>query len=636
MKHLESLLSKITKFYLSLIGFILLFVSLLLFPFLLRATGLSDSLQQVLVSAGVAQRPGILNDFARKIMEDNPEQAYHRAQEALKLSRDLHNLKEEARALYMMADASYYMNNLDEAVTLYLESAGVEKRLGGRESEGYLNRIGDAGHTCCAGDRHPEALKYMLESLELSLNGGYDSQAASMYSNIGSIYTEWGDYARALEYDQKALEIDRRIGGREQISTDLNNIGKIYEHWGKYDEAVRYYQESYALAKSLDNKAMIAVRLNNIGIVYQAWHRYTEALDYFQQALAIERSIGNIDKIGRRLLYIASTYLAMEQYDKCLSCLSEASPVVKKSGLVDDLARFYNVYGKYYLATNQNRKAIELFEQSQLFALKNNLKLIQMANLQSIAQAYEKLGMAAKSLEHYKQFMTVKDSVFNAESNTRLAEFQTRFETEKMKFENEVLKKDAKLKWNVYVLSGIATLAIISILLSIILILRIKTRNARQSKMMAEQESRQLELELEIKNKELTFNAMSIIKKNETVSEMIGVLEKAIREGQSAEIMDSVFEKIRNNGRDDTWKEFEVRFTQVHKDFYDKLNDRYPELTPNERKLCAFLRLNMTTKDIASITHQSVHSINVARTRLRRKMNLANSEENLVTCLMSI
>lgn len=153
---------------------------------------------------------------------------------------------------------------------------------------------------------------------------------------------------------------------------------------------------------------------------------------------------------------------------------------------------------------------------------------------------------------------------------------------------------------------------------------------------MAEQQAARLELELELRNKELTCNAMSIIKKNETVAEMMEALEKAIREGQPEDVVDSMFEKMRNSDRDNSWKEFEVRFMQVHKDFYDVLNERFPDLTPNERKLCAFLRLNMTTKDIAAITHQSVHSINVARTRLRRKMNLANSEENLINFLINL
>jgi hypothetical protein len=84
------------------------------------------------------------------------------------------------------------------------------------------------------------------------------------------------------------------------------------------------------------------------------------------------------------------------------------------------------------------------------------------------------------------------------------------------------------------------------------------------------------------------------------------------------------------------WNEFEVRFQQVHNDFYKKLNDINPELSTNERRLCAFLKLNMTTKEISTITGQIPRSIDVARTRLRKKLNLTNSEVSLIEFLCTI
>ena len=75
--------------------------------------------------------------------------------------------------------------------------------------------------------------------------------------------------------------------------------------------------------------------------------------------------------------------------------------------------------------------------------------------------------------------------------------------------------------------------------------------------------------------------------------------------------------------------QFQYNFT--HKN----LNKMYPDLTPNEIKICAFLRLNMSTKDISAITHQSVKSINMARFRLRKKLDI-ESDENLIGFLMKL
>lgn len=615
-----------------------IFLLLLIFlvnPLILRANN-TDSLALLLKSAKGIERARLLNEQAKRYSEDAPAKAIDLATEALHLARLQKDKSEEGKALRYLGDATYNLNNVREAIIHYKQSSEVELELGGINSEGYINRIGDVGYCYYALEQPTQALKYFQESLELSVKNGYDIQAASMFVNIGNIHTQWGDYGLGLENYKQALEIDRRLGDSIQVSTDLNNIGKIFEHWRRYDEAILYYTQSLDIARKAGNKAMIAVRLNNLGIVYKDWKRFPEALDYFHQALAIEQASGHIEKVGKRLAYIGATHLEMGEYAKCLSYLDQALPILTKTGLNDDLGRLYNFYGRYYLATKQYHEALRSFGSSQKLALNNNLKPLQMSNLQGISEAWEKLHKPDSALVFFKQFIAIKDAVFTQETNSKLSEFQSKFESEKMQMENEVLKRDAKINRNRVLLSGIAIFTLIVILGSIILILRLKSRNSRQSMLMAKQQAERLRLELELKNSELTCNAMSIIRKNETVSEMMEGVEQAIRAGDSVESLHTMFERIRNGDKDNSWKEFEIRFTQVHKEFYERLNERFPDLTPNERKLCAFLRLNMTTKDIASITHQSIHSINVARTRLRKRMNLSGRDENLISFLINL
>ncbi|MGC3979618.1 MAG: hypothetical protein QM751_16160 [Paludibacteraceae bacterium] len=97
----------------------------------------------------------------------------------------------------------------------------------------------------------------------------------------------------------------------------------------------------------------------------------------------------------------------------------------------------------------------------------------------------------------------------------------------------------------------------------------------------------------------------------------------------------SVISELKYNINNNSWNEFEVRFQSVHQDFHDRLNKLHPNLTPNELKLCSFLKLNMSTKDISSITLQSTKSIEVARTRLRKKLELER-DENLIVYLQRI
>ncbi len=99
------------------------------------------------------------------------------------------------------------------------------------------------------------------------------------------------------------------------------------------------------------------------------------------------------------------------------------------------------------------------------------------------------------------------------------------------------------------------------------------------------------------------------------------------------EVIHKIITELQSYIDQDTWAEFELRFQQVHNDFYTALNELHPDLTTNEKKLCAFLKLNMSTKDISSITYQSVKSISAARSRLRKKLNIESEDINLVNFL---
>ncbi len=85
-----------------------------------------------------------------------------------------------------------------------------------------------------------------------------------------------------------------------------------------------------------------------------------------------------------------------------------------------------------------------------------------------------------------------------------------------------------------------------------------------------------------------------------------------------------------------SWNEFEIRFKEVHEDFYQKLSSRYPELSPGDIRLCSFLKLNLSTKEISEITGQSISAIEKARYRLRKKLKINNKTDNLTTFMINL
>ncbi len=140
-----------------------------------------------------------------------------------------------------------------------------------------------------------------------------------------------------------------------------------------------------------------------------------------------------------------------------------------------------------------------------------------------------------------------------------------------------------------------------------------------------------LENDIENKNRELAISTMSLIKKNEFLNTIKGKLH-----GKNDENLQDVVKIIdRNLNNSDDWKMFEEAFNNADKDFLKKVKSRHPKLTSNDLRLCAYLRLNLSSKEIAPLLNISARSVEVKRYRLRKKMNLPH-ETNLTNYILDL
>ena len=96
--------------------------------------------------------------------------------------------------------------------------------------------------------------------------------------------------------------------------------------------------------------------------------------------------------------------------------------------------------------------------------------------------------------------------------------------------------------------------------------------------------------------------------------------------------LENILEEAKKDNIEVLWPETEVTFEKINKSFFDNLYKKHPKLTKNEKKITALLRMNMSSREISRITHQNIRSVEMARTRLRKKLNLKRSD-NLVAFL---
>lgn len=148
-----------------------------------------------------------------------------------------------------------------------------------------------------------------------------------------------------------------------------------------------------------------------------------------------------------------------------------------------------------------------------------------------------------------------------------------------------------------------------------------------------------LRVEMIQRDKELANQAMSMVRKNEflgRVKEELQSLKKLVHEDQATERVASIISRINREVSHNKQREvFDRAFDEVHEDFMNKLKSRYPALTPTELRLCAFLKMNISTKEIAPLMNISVRGVEICRYRLRKKLGIDRSV-NLTGLLLEL
>lgn len=161
---------------------------------------------------------------------------------------------------------------------------------------------------------------------------------------------------------------------------------------------------------------------------------------------------------------------------------------------------------------------------------------------------------------------------------------------------------------------------------------KLKRKKIKSQKKFIQIKNEKLKQEIEAKNRELAVSTMSIIKKNEFLNAIKGQLKKAENPAQIRSVIQTIDRNINN---EDDWKFFEEAFNNADKHFLRKMKEMHPDLTANDLRLCAYLRLNLSSKEIAPLLNISVRSVEVKRYRLRKKMALPH-ENSLVSYILDM
>jgi len=529
----------------------------------------------------------LLLDLTTKLQDNNPEEALKQARQAYELSLELSKTQTEVMALNKMALLYWKITN------------------------------------------YKLAMQNATTALTKAHKQDYKKEEATANRIIGMVYNDLGSYKKASEHFFESLKLAEEIEDQESIAEALGSIGYVYFDQKNYTKALEYYFSSLNLSKTINYQKGIARGLNNIAAVYGSQNDYEKAAKYINEAIVINKSLGNLHWVGINYMNLGLTNQKLENPQKALMYYHQSIDIFKKLNNTFWELRSYMNIGDFYYETGHFPKSMTYAELALEQAQKLKMKTIEHDSYQLLKYNLLALGDTIAAYHYSILEAQSKDSLDIEKNKVQLSKLELQYEFEK-KEQEELIKQQ---RYNFVVI-----IIILALVFAFILIflqwtrLKIKAKNTKLKNQV-------LEEKLEYKNKEFIMHMMSLMKKNEiieNIGEKLYKVEKDAVKEETKDALNKIAKELQKSTDSEIWEEFELRFKQVHSGFYSALLQKYPNLTPNEQKLCAFLHLNMSTKEISELTGQSVSTLETARYRLRKKLHISDPKTNLVAFLSKI
>lgn len=559
-----------------------------------------DSIKQILPSQQDSVRLNSLYKLFHLIVRDNPEQAKVYLDTLLtetstKMPKDLQAQSIMAKGIYF-----YYVSDYSHSEKSLLKSAVIYEELNlKRPLSKNLNYLGIVqkylGKLEKASESHMGSLKLKEE---LNIKG---FQLMASYANLGVLQWELGNLDISTEYYLKAEEICLEEGLTRGLQMMRGNLASNYQDAKEYDKALTQYQSVLEHWESVDNKRFIAKGLNSIGSLYFDLDSLKLSKDYYTKSLNVSREFGEPQMVGLTTRNLGKISMKEKKYSQALDYFLEATRISQQTG------------------TNTRN----------------------VGDYLNISEAYAALGQYKSAYENRDIHFQKYDSVFKKEKIEQINEMEVKYQTEKKESEialqdeeikvlNEKSRAD-KLKKGLYAGGMTSALALAGLL-----VFGFRQR-IKKNKIAREKQEEIYKQEIAHKKKELTSQTLHLVQKNTFIQELMENFESI---KNSPEKFKMEFRRIvmllkKENASDKDWEVFKTYFADVHNDFDQKLKTLYADISEKEIRLAAFLRMNLTTKEIAATLNVLPDSILKSKYRLKKKLNI-DKEIDLTTFLNTL
>lgn len=507
------------------------------------------------------------------------------------------------------------------------------------------NQLMQKGWEALVKDKEYEAFNYFWQAHQQAIkeNNTADKAESLLYLGIcsyGSSLEKGLQFAtQALNEYKKVAKTNPEIGkiGRYKC---LQLISTIYARQKKYTDAMRLSKEvATELRNKKDNSGTLGLAYNSLGSLYELKNQKDSSEVYYKRAVAEFEKTNNSAylptsyiKMGTLALQKGQKENSWKYYNKALT-LAQTSQN-KQAQVIAQMAQ-----GKWFLTFENNTlQAEENFNIALQISKALTDKTFEIKAIEALIEVKNKQGNYFEVAQLQKKVIQIKDAFYSFEREQIVKSLEVQFEVAEKDRKLELVSKENQVaSLTNYLLGAIVLLFVIGFLYFRRVYKRDKlllsTNEALVIALEEQKKLKQQQFENDIDHKESQLSAITIqmLQKNEIIEEIKEVIQK--KEINAEAQLSKIVKRYAT--QDSNWNDFDKNFESVNKNFYSKLKQKYPNISANDLKICALIKLNLSIKEMASILNISPDSVKTARHRLRKKLQLT-TEENLTDFILSI
>ncbi len=588
----------------------------------------SDSLGELLkLSKSYKDSVDILAQMVEHHMYNDSRESIALANLILSISKNNNYGNGLSDGHFLKANAYGALQIMDSAMLNYQEAIRFSKLFGSNRN--LASAMANISVIEGQNGNYVKAIKLMDTVAKMNLvEKDYLNYGVTLNNRAYHFY-EQGDYVNAMKGFKAALNI------LDTIPRDIFRQGDVYRNIAKlnyqekdFEDALSYLNKANDIYEKVDDYLFQSYVWSDIGNVYLELKRYDNAIESYKKGLTICEDYGFKES---RSLSLGNLAIALREQGKLEEALNSFHKSTKNTEHDESMAnRIVHEYHVGYTHALLKNKDSALFHLNRAISWSDSLgQANELKNaLEFRSKSYALWGMETNALEDLLKMNFIKDSIFNTKKSKQIEQLQTLYETEKKEAEialqkeeintlNEKAKVDTLTK-GLYA-GGMFTFVTVSGLLFFGFRQRIK-----KNKIEREKQEAIYQQEIEHKQKELASQTLHLVQKNTFIQELMENLENI---KNSPEKFKMEFRRIvmllkKENASDKDWEVFKSYFADVHNDFDQKLKTIYPDISEKEIRLAAFLRMNLTTKEIAATLNVLPDSILKSKYRLKKKLGL--------------